>query len=434
MNRYGQYLVGIAACVAVLAAVFTAGCSGGGKEGDLRPPVLYTNIYHDQQLIGGIERTWSVSWNEPDYMFGGYSGRFVEPYTVSWDFGGGAEPNTVTVTMQEDDCSSRSTTAVRMLNDSETEDATYTATVKITDVNGLTTTDSLEYTIGPAYQPLEITQTNYNINSFNLTVEAEADSRALPVTLTLAPPDGVSAIANEIIVEELPVSAAFNLAATDVFAGGSGQARLTVTDHLGFQIQQIININVPVRWLAGDTLYVLPETNEAGVGETVRIFLATSEAAYPFYYASDVCVTFPDWVHYVPYTLDSGCAGGANADSDGIWGADGINAESMQITMSQFIVETAVPGVAGRNYISCQVRPLGGHQAYAASGALFNFKVSFDHAGTASFGLLPSSTGAIDRTYYRDEADNLYVWGTLMANADGSLNLEGWDNTIVVTE
>jgi len=85
-------------------------------------------------LMHNTDADWSVTWTDGE-----------GPFTVEWNFGGGANPNTVTDT----GATSPTVQTVTMLNDGTT-DADYTYTVTVTDNNGNGDTVTGSYTVAPA--------------------------------------------------------------------------------------------------------------------------------------------------------------------------------------------------------------------------------------------------------------------------------------------
>ena len=86
----------------------------------------------------------------------------------------------------------------------------------------------------------------------------------------------------------------------------------------------------------------------------------------------------------------------------------------------------------GRVRLDFNVTPLDGTQSNSTSGALFNFGLNFGVAGTYTLGF--EEFNVVKRTYYSDAGATEYNWGTLMADATGTLNaaVTGVNNAIVV--
>jgi hypothetical protein len=422
------YLV-LATLVAISATLLCAGCGGGGVAEDLPKAIMRVDIVKPTRIIGGVEQQWTVTTQLPDRAFGGFSNWYYEPYTISWDFGGGAAPNVVTTAGEEWDTNFAS---VMMLNDRPVESGSYTATVTITDSRGSVVTKSVDYTIGPAYEQLLPGTAAYDASTHILAVSASADERAMPVSFRITNSLAVVSNVDQQETVQYPPTAEFTLAANDIWNGWSGTLQLEVMDGMGHTASMPAQLTIPAAPVQGGTLYVAPVQERVEALDYATVVVATGRPVYAFRYTAEACVTFPDWVHYARYSLNPGLPGGSGTEPDGVWGPGGVGALSVYVTPEQDMREQAVPGASGRNYVSCRVQPLGGNASYSCTGALLNFAVTFNHTGTASFGLLPPDTGAVDRTFYSDEVNTAHAWDTLSAGPDGVLSVAGIGNKIEV--
>ncbi|MBN2082299.1 hypothetical protein JW859_08845 [bacterium] len=94
-------------------------------------PVVTVNV--PVAMEGRQTAEWGVTWE-----------RGTAPFIVTWDFGGGAS-NLV----QHDVTTMSATTSAEMINESKSQDASYTCAIMVTDADGHSGVGRAEYTIGP---------------------------------------------------------------------------------------------------------------------------------------------------------------------------------------------------------------------------------------------------------------------------------------------
>ena len=101
--------------------------SNHARLGSVKPMVT---VHVPEVLVGGIEADWSAEWENG-----------TGPYTISWDFGGGA------ANIGPQAAESPDEQTVAMLNDSHTDSAGYVYAVTIEDSYGLVGMASGEYAV-----------------------------------------------------------------------------------------------------------------------------------------------------------------------------------------------------------------------------------------------------------------------------------------------
>ena len=146
MQFPGRGIALLTACLALCTALCTAGCKHGvaGDPGwgiNLAPANITITV--PEARVGDEDATWTVTWTSAN-----------SPFTVDWNFGNGAEPNTITHTGVAGNTDTATATKVNL---SATEDAQYTATVTVIDSTGRSNSGMVYYIVAPVYIPQEIT-------------------------------------------------------------------------------------------------------------------------------------------------------------------------------------------------------------------------------------------------------------------------------------
>jgi hypothetical protein len=95
------------------------------------------NVQVPEVLVGGIQAAWSAEWQNG-----------TAPYTITWDFGGGATG------IGPQDAESPDEQVVEMLNESRSEAAQYSYTVTVEDSLGFTGIAQGEYSVAANPHPL----------------------------------------------------------------------------------------------------------------------------------------------------------------------------------------------------------------------------------------------------------------------------------------
>jgi hypothetical protein len=411
--------------MAVAVLLLAASCDSKNQGPDwpqLKPSQI--QITTPTGMLGNANADWSVTWISNN-----------GPFTVAWDFGNGANPNTVTGTAT----TNTGTATVQMLNATEAA-ASYTVTVTITDSKGRFGTATGTYSVGPIpnHAPTIASAVfTAATKALVVTVNDEDDAEALNVTVTV--PTGLTVdAATKAASQTGPLTATFNWNASDMITGGSGTTTVTVTDSVEATATTTAVITIDPLPLDPDTIYAIPMVNTAVQTDTPTILVATGIPASPFKYLVSANVTFPTWVHYTANSFNIGAVGGAIDAADGFWGTGGMNLNNGDFLLGNdsFLLgkeKADMDGVTGRHRLQFNVTPLTDDDVTTAKGMLFNFNVTLDQAGSASFGFI-ATMPLIDRTLYRDADGGNHFWGTLSAGPDGTLTdgVTGINNVIVV--
>jgi hypothetical protein len=137
MYSSGRCYLILATLVAISAMLLCAGCGHGlATSGPwFSPGPSNISISAPVDMHGNTTSNWTVAWTSDK-----------APFTVAWNFGDGATPNTVEGTAT----TLTHATIVTMVNPSATEPAHYTVTVTIIDAKAHSKSATLDYTVGPA--------------------------------------------------------------------------------------------------------------------------------------------------------------------------------------------------------------------------------------------------------------------------------------------
>jgi hypothetical protein len=410
----------IVALVAISALALATSCHTK-NVGTGGPQFLAATITVPTNMFGNQDATWTAN------IQGG-----IGPFTVAWDFGGGATPNTATFTGQAGPTSSATVTMVNNTG----ANASYHAKVTVTDSLGVvfTTPDpGVAYTVGPIQnQPPVINSATWDATAKTITVSVSDPDDGENLSVTVTPPAGFTVDnATKTAAATGPLTAVFNVSADDLFAGGTGNFGVSVTDGTATTTSPTgVDVTIAPIALAADTLYAIPLTSTAAVGDKVTVVVATGIPANPFQYMNGCGLTMPSDGKYVgstapnggtgdvPGSFNIGAVGGNQGDPDGIWAVMNPSGGFL-LAPDNFITSTADQPAAGSERWDFNVTPLGGSNLTTASGALFNAQFEFSTAGTKTFGFQQFET--VKRTYYSDDATE-YFWGDITNNVGGVPN------------
>lgn len=387
--------------VAVLLLVLAASCDtlniGGGDPS--RGPVPTVTV--PANMFGLQDANWSVSW------IGG-----TAPYSVSWNFGGGANPNTATVP----NATSPNATTVAMVNASLTTNATYTYTVVVTDSLGLTGTATATFVVGPTQNQAPVID-SATFAGGALTVVVSDPDLAETLTVAVTTPAGFTVdAASKAAAQTGPLTAVFNFGAVDMLAGATGNTDVTVTDGDATSAVTSVAMTIAPLVLAADTLYAIPLSTSVAVGDTPTVVIATGVPANPFQYLNGIGLTMPTAAGYNRTSFDVGVpdatpdAGAANP-VDGLWATMNPGGGFL-LAPDNFIQSTDIGG--GSERWDFNITPIGGADLTTASGVLFNVKLEFTAAGTYALGF--QQFEGVNRTYYTGADSVVRFWGDISNN------------------
>jgi hypothetical protein len=332
------------------------------------------------------------------------------PYTITWNFGGGANPNTVGPVAAT---SPNSQTVLFTDN----AGGTFNVSVTVTDALGQSgTSPATTYTYGVLQNQSPTLTIASGDGTASITVHGvDPDGDAITVTATA--PTGMTTGPAQTIPAGAGGDVTFSFSATDLFAGGNGTATFDGDDGNGGTAQATANAVAPAINLADDTLYAIPLTGTANTGDVVTVVVATGVPANPFQFMNGCRVTAPTGFDYEANTFNIGVTGGAAGDVDGFWTGMAPGGGFL-LAPDNFIVGTDIGG--GLTGIDFNCTPIGGSDVTTDKGAIFNFGATFA-AGTNTLGF--QDVQGVSRTYYTDSnAAPDRFWGDITNNHAGVPN------------
>jgi hypothetical protein len=389
---------GIGGLAALLLAAGPPACTGDVDGGYNTPHFMAVEIAAPL-LEAGTAAEWTAE------ITGGNA-----PYYIAWDFGEGAVPPAQTQTGLAGHTAHASVALPR---------GERTVVVQVTDQNGLIAMDMQSVAVPGEPPRVTVLAAAVQAGGSTLLLRVRVDNPGGDsVTVTPEPNAGYVSSPSFRALEGLGAhELEFTIGLSDIF-GGSGPAMDLALrlDYAGrsesIGIGAADGAVLHQAWTGADTLIAVPLQPEAGLGQRVRVVVATAVPANPFH-GCDITLTCPEDAQLVPGSFNVGAPGGETYNFDGIWAA---------LQPAGGFLGMANPAPAfdagdGRSGYTFSLRPSGGGGLTMAAGPLFSVEFQFFTPGIKRFGFLQAD-GA-ERTYYLDTAGHSYYWGDI-AN-DGSI-------------
>lgn len=354
-------------------------------------------------MNGMVAYAWVASW------IGG-----TGPYTISWDFGGGAANIPIGAGVSP-------VTSNVMMNDNNTgADLNFTYTVTVTDSQGLSGTASASYVLGITLN-MSPTIDSMVIAGNTLTVTV-SDGDDDPVTVSVSNHAGMSADSASKVADGAGV-ATFSFTADDMLVGASTTIDVSADDGAG-GVTTATSGTMTIDPFApdADSLYALPQSSSAGIGDLVTVLVYTG-ATGSWQFMLGVGLIVPDDGTYESGTFNVGAVGGARDDADGVW-ADITNDGGFALGPDVLIIPGPNPddSLGANNRFDFNISPLIIGTApvdmdlASVTGALFNLQFSFSSAGTKVFDF--QAVNGVNRTYYADATNAVDTfWGTFVSGS-----------------
>lgn len=166
---------------------------------------------------------------------------------------------------------------------------------------------------------------------------------------------------------------------------------------------------IPELVLAPRGLYAVPQWRYAPLdGEViVTVYAGDFPAGAPFRNLDGVAVTIDQGVSYVDGSFNAGLPGGEWDEPDGLWASMDPPPVSILGGHSGGMVLDWMPERIEHDFSAV---PVGGGET-TRGGALFNFRLAFEHGGAYTLGLIELDEPR--RTCYSDDEGSEYSWSDL---------------------
>lgn len=342
--------------------------------------------------------------------------RGEEPWQVSFDFGGGAEP---VGDLRQISAKSASTSFAERRCEQDallTVDAggQFVVSATVTDNNGASLSQSKSYEYAKRPNRAPVISVSSDIWTNIMTVHGE-DADGDDITV-------YASASEDIIIESSKVilggdgDTTFHAEVEAVLSEEDLEIRFTCEDShgLGGNEAEAYASNPPV-YVGADTLYAIPVDFKVSTGEPVTVVVVTGVPASPFQYMNGCRVTCSEPMRYVPLSFNVGYPGGPAGGIDGFW--TGMNPSGGFLLPPDSFFDPGGPSL----HLDFNVTPLHGSDRTTDEGPLFTFDVTFDSPGEKVFGF--EQTSIVDRTFYTDgnQTANRY-WGDISNNHAGIPN------------
>jgi hypothetical protein len=368
------------ALLVLLVTGWLAGCSPSPTHLKLPPQVTV------QAPVGPLVAGQTLHWSAT--ISGG-----TAPYRLSWDFGGGGNPNTLTEAGQGSGEATASVIGIA---------GDWQGGLTVTDAEALSVTVPVSFHVGVNHAPV-VDSAVFDPNTQQLHIAASDPDAGDTLTVTLTAPPGVQL---DPPTHAGPAPLSFDCNVFMSMLGAGGTVEVAVSDGVNSATFPG-GVRVGMVMAAADSLFAIPVTQTVTAGEPVRLVIATTVPANPIEYVNGIGLTVEDDAEVVTGSFNIGSPGGETYDPDGFWSA-------MQPTGFVFQpMEPLVPVKLGSGLarFDFNITPLGGQETTVSSGALFSIQLKFSKPGVKHFGFVRSDT--VKRTYYSDAAGHEYYWGSI---------------------
>ncbi len=323
----------------------------------------------------------------------------------SWNFGGGADPNTSTL----------ESPMVTLVNPSTDDPATYTVTLIVTDADGRTDTFTADYTVErtlntpPGFVGDIVFATADNTATVTFTI-TDADEDDVTITLVLTAPGSVGMSADVINAtfgdygpfvvtltngsfDEAAVTVDITLDdGTDTTPGSAGGTIAGITPEMS------------------NSIIVVPSATAVSVGDTFTVTVYVYDLTSPAGWFNSTHIPYGDGISpvYDPDPADPTTSWNLGAVGGGTWGKDGAYWTTFPdpiLAAGEMLFLSIEPGAVVVNCSAQTATPTGSD--IGAGGPLFNFQMTADTPGSWELTFTSASTyyTAPDGTqqFYDDE-------------------------------
>ncbi len=323
--------------------------------------------------------------------------------TWSWNFDGGATPNTSTA---------MSPTVV-LVNPSTTDSADYNASVTVADADGRSYTYNFTFTVGETLNqaPVFVGLPASITGNFTFSIN-DADGDDVTIALTL--------VSGDVTVSPLTIAAtSANYGPFDISVSNAGVEDQDVTIDIALNdghhddVVDTVTGTVAGVVLDADTIYIVPSADTVNVGDTVTIVVYVGALPNRLSYLSSCDIIFSDNLTPVAGSWNLGAPGGLAWDKDGFW-----NALPTPILGAGEALFFAPP------HLTVGANELGDAPDYTkvgtdpgSSGALFNAQLTAAAAGEGTFTFVQDNT-----FYYGPEGTTTKIFFGAYVDATVTIN------------
>jgi len=334
--------------------------------------------------------------------------------TWSWNFDGGATPNTSTA---------MSPTVV-LVNPSTTDSADYNASVTVADADGRSYTYNFTFTVGETLNqaPVFVGLPASITGNFTFSIN-DADGDDVTIALTL--------VSGDVTVSPLTIAAtSANYGPFDISVSNAGVEDQDVTIDIALNdghhddVVDTVTGTVAGVVLDPDTIYMVPSADTVNAGDTLRVvvyagaianqLLVLNSVTFNYGGTDDTRANYQDWLLTVdPDSWNLGAPGGATWEKDGaFWNAWTPNPMDVGSFTRLFSWNDMAPDPPEKldtpwENVSVNVSPVvqvGGAPAGTA-GPLFNIQFTANAAGDVDFTFVEADT------YYADADEVQHSFG-----------------------
>jgi hypothetical protein len=298
----------------------------------------------------------------------------------SWDFGGGANPNT----------SILESPTVVLVNPSTENPATYTVTLIVTDADGRTDTFTADYTVertlntAPVFTDGPTFAAATNTVTFTID-DADGDDVTITLALTAASSVGMS---DDVINATSADYGPFVVTLTNSsFADEAFTVDITLDDGTDTTDGSVSDTIGGIEPENPNSIIVVPSATAVGVGDTFTVSVYVYDLTAAAAYFNSIFLAYGDGLSPVGGTWNLGAIGG------GTWDKDGSYWEAFPDTVLAVGDALFLTIEAGAVVVNCSAQGAGPTgTAIGAGGPLFNFEMTADTAGDWDLTFTSAST------------------------------------------
>jgi len=340
--------------------------------------------------ISGVTAPTAANHDGDTFVFGvTVSGPAVVAW--SWNFGGGADPNTSTA----------GSPSVTLVNPSTTEDVTYHGTVTVTDADGRSDTFEFDFVVGRRLNsaPVFVTVPAAITGNFSFSINDE-DGDPVAITLAVTSGTGVTIAPTSIAA----TSANYGPFDVTVTSGNVENTDIVITitlnDGVNADVVTTVGGTIPGITLPQNSIVIVPSATTVNAGDTFLVTVYGGNLDFALGYLNTVDIAYSANVAPDTASWNLGAAGNAFDFKDGFWAS--VTDALLPPPTSLFFM---TPGHVQVNVSLLGSPPTGA--AAGTSGALFNVMFTANTAGAGTFDFVATGTNYFDPSGATHDFTNL---------------------------